>query len=126
MKPALVIVLALAACAPKAGQSDIRMIAAPPREANCKLDMVQVDITAVSFNQKWDVLGYVNLADNGAQDPFAESNKKLVRPRACAMGGTVVAIAANAMASNRFNQQGSIISYMVLRPKTWAQGPQAF
>jgi hypothetical protein len=126
MKPALVAFLALAACAPKAGQSDIRMIAAPPREANCKLEMVQVDITAYTFNQKWDVLGYVNLADHGSQDPFAEDNKKLVRPRACAMGGTVVAIAANATSTNGWNQQGSIISYMVLRPKAWAQGPQAF
>jgi hypothetical protein len=42
------------------------------------------------------------------------------------MGGTSVAIGLNATNTNRFNQQGSGIMYMVLRPKTWAQGPQAF
>lgn len=123
----LFIVCALAAaCAPKAGMSEVRMIHAPPREANCKLDMVQVDITAVNFNQQWEVLGYVTMLDRGAQDPFSEDNKRLVRPRACAMGGTSVAIAMNATNTNQFNQQGSGISYMVLRPKAWAQGPQTF
>lgn len=117
---------AAAACAPKAGMSEVRMIAAPAREANCKLDMAQVDITSIQFNQKWDVLGYVTLMDRGTQDPFSEANKQLVRPRACAMGGTTVAIAMSAVNTNRFNQQGSSISYMVLRPKAWAQGPQAF
>jgi len=120
------IALSLAACAPKAGMSEIRMIAAAPREPNCKLEMVEVDITAVEFNQKWDVLGYVTMMDRGQQDPFSEENKQLVRPRACAMGGTSVAIGMNATNTNKLNQQGSGISYMVLRPKAWAQGPQAF
>jgi hypothetical protein len=115
-----------AGCAPKAGMSEVRMIHAAPREPNCKLDMIEVDITAVEFNQKWDVLGYVTLMDRGQQDPFSEDNKQLVRPRACAMGGTSVAIAMNATNTNQFNQQGSGISYMVLRPKAWAQTPQTF
>lgn len=122
----VMIALSIAACAPKAGMSEIRMISAAPREPNCKLEMVEVDITAVEFNQKWDVLGYVTMLDKGQQDPFSEENKKLVRPRACAMGGSSVAISINATNTNQFNQQGSGISYMVLRPKAWAQGPQTF
>jgi hypothetical protein len=123
---ALALATAAEGCAPKAGMSEVRMIAAPAREANCQLDMVEADITAVNFNQKWDVLGYVTLMDRGTQDPFSEQNKQLVRPRACAMGGTSVAIGMNATNTNAFNQQGSAISYMVLRPKTWAQSPQTF
>ena len=120
------LLIPLAGCAPTAGMSEVRMIHAPPRETDCKLDMVQVDITAVEFNQKWEVLGYVTMADRGTQDPFSEENKALVRPRACAMGGTSVAIAMNATGTNAFNQQGSNLAYMVLRPKTWEQKPQAF
>ncbi|HEY0254438.1 MAG TPA: hypothetical protein VGC41_23080, partial [Kofleriaceae bacterium] len=114
------------ACAPKVGTSEVRMIAAPPREASCKLEMVSVDITSIHFNQQWDVLGYVTFLDTGQQDPFAESNKQLVRPRACAMGGSAVAIGMQAMGANQMNQTGSGISYMVLRPKTWTQKPEAF
>ncbi len=126
MKPTLLTLLVVAACAPKAGMSETRMIAAPPRDPNCKLEMVQVDITSIDFNRKWDVLGYVTMVDRGSQDPFAEDNKQLVRARACAMGGTSVAIAMNSTTTNMFNQQGSGLVYMVLRPKAWAQRPQAF
>jgi hypothetical protein len=118
--------IGLFACAPKAGMSEVRMIHAPPRDAGCKLEMVQVDITSVTFNQTWEVLGYITMVDRGSQDPFSEDNKQLVRPRACAMGGTSVAIAMNATSTNAFQQQGSGISYMVMRPKAWTQDPQAF
>lgn len=131
MKHSTPVVLALAlsgaaACGPKENISDFRTMPAPPREANCKLDMVQVDITSIDFNRQWDVLGFVMLADRGGQDPFSEDNKALVRPRACAMGGSSVAISISGTNTNRFEQQASVISYMVLRPKTWAQRPQAF
>jgi hypothetical protein len=130
MKPNTIFVLsalcAAAGCAPKAGMSETRMIQAPPRETNCQLQMVEVDITAMDFNQKWDVLGYVTMLDRGQQDPFSEDNKRLVRPHACAMGGTSVAIAMNSTNTGMFNQQGSGLSYMVLRPKAWAQAPQKF
>ena len=102
------------------------MIHAPPRDATCKLEMVEADITSITFNQQWEVLGYVTFLDRGSQDPFSEDNKKLVRPRACAMGGTSIAIAMNATNTDQLNQQGSGISYMVMRPKSWAQAPQAF
>jgi len=130
MKYNLVVLSALSlgasACGPKMGISEVRMIHAPPREDGCKLEMVQVDVTNVKFNEQWEVLGYVTMFDRGTQDPFSEENKRLVRPRACAMGGTSVSIAANAMNSDALNRERSGISYMVLRPKTWTQGPQSF
>jgi hypothetical protein len=126
MKHALAIVIACsAACGPKAGITETRMIHAPPRDAACKLELVTVDITSVTFNQQWDVLGYVTFLDRGAQDPFAKENRELLRPRACAMGGTSVAIAMNGMGQNAVGQQGSGVAYMVLRPKTWQAGPEA-
>lgn len=127
MKPVLVlaIVAALAACGPKAGISETRMVHAPPRDPNCHLELVQVDITSVTFNQQWEVLGYVSFFDRGSQDPFAKENRELLRPRACAMGGTSVAIAMNSTGQNQMGQQGSGVSYMVLRPKTWQSQPEA-
>lgn len=129
MKHALILVLlvvsSIAACGPKAGISETRMIHAPPRDASCKLELVQVDITSITFNQQWEVLGYVTFADRGSQDPYAKENRELLRPRACAMGGTSVAIALNGMGQSSMGQQGSGIAYMVLRPKSWQAQPEA-
>ena len=119
--------LTLSACGPKAGISETRMASAPAREPTCDLDLVSVDITAFSFNQEWEVLGYVTLSDHGVQDPNATENRELVRPRACAMGGTAVAVAVTGMEENRAGRKGSSIAYMVLRPKSNdTQAPTAF
>lgn len=127
MKHALValVLASLAACGPKAGISETRMIHAPSREATCQLELVQVDITAVTFNQQWEVLGYVTFVDRGSQDPYAKENRELLRPRACAMGGTSVAIAMNGVGQDSMGRQGSGIAYMVLRPKSWQPKPEA-
>lgn len=123
---ALALVAALAACGPKSGISETRMIHAPPRDAACQLELVQVDITSISFNQQWEVLGYVTFFERGnSQDPYAKENRDLLRPRACAMGGTSVAIALNSTGQNAAGQQGSGISYMVLRPKSLQAAPEA-
>lgn len=99
---------------------------APSREANCALELAHVDITSMSFNQEWEVLGYVSLLDYSVQDPAAAENRALVRPRACAMGGTSVAVAINATNTNQLGQQGSGLVYMVLRPNSFAPAPSAF
>jgi hypothetical protein len=104
----------LLACGPSI--TETRMMSAPPREAGCALELVHADITQVSFNQTWDVLGYVSLVDRGGQDPAAEANRALVRPRACAMGGTSIAVAL-ASTSMTAMGSGSGLVYMVLRPK---------
>ncbi len=126
MKHALAIAIAslVAGCGAKAGISETRMVHAPPREKSCKLELVTVDITSVTFNQQWEVLGYVSFLDRGSQDPYAKENRELLRPRACAMGGTSVAIALNGMGQNSLGQQGSGVAYMVLRPNSWQAGPE--
>jgi len=116
---------ALAACG-KAAITETRMAHAPARAPDCPLDLVQVDVTSVTFNQTWEVLGYVGLLDRGAQDPDAPENRALVRPRACAMGGTSIAVASNAASTNAIGQTGSGVNYMVLRARSAPAAPTAF
>jgi len=35
----------------------------------------------------YDVLGYVSVEQLAVPDPFAEENRRLVRPQACQLGG---------------------------------------
>ncbi|CAN5821449.1 hypothetical protein BH11MYX3_BH11MYX3_36230 [soil metagenome] len=114
-------VLALAACATSAQVTETRTMNAPAREETCTLAMVQADLASPSFNQTWDVLGYVTLSGASSADPAAEDNRKRVRPRACAMGGTSVGVAIAAS-----NAGGSSLSYIVLRPKQAPSGPSTF
>ena len=124
MKLLLVAFVALAACTPNI--TETRMTFAPARPVDCDLQLVQVDVTAFDFNHRWDLLGYVSLVNNGVLDPAAPSNRALVRPRACTMGGTAVAVAMNSTSQNVFGARGSGLVYMVLRPKTWTQQPTRF
>ena len=110
-------------CGP--GISESRMVQAPARESNCALELVTVDITSMAFNQTWETLGFVTLSDTGVLDPTAEKNRALVRPRACAMGGTSITVAINATNTNQMGQQGSSLMYMVLRPKSATPPPPA-
>lgn len=119
--------LLLAACGPKALITETRMATAPAREPGCALEFVAIDITDVAFGRTWEVLGYVGLADRGVQDPASEENRRLVRPRACAMGGTTLALAASGAATDRFGQTGSGLTFMVLRPRpATTAAPTAF
>jgi hypothetical protein len=106
--------------------SETRMAYAPSREAGCAVQLVNADPTAISFNQQWEVLGWVLLQKNQQQDPGAEENRRLVRPRACAMAGTAVAVGISATQTNALGQTGSGISYMVLRPKSFTAPPERF
>ncbi len=111
----------LGGCASSNQIVETRMMQAPPRPADCTLAMVQAEMSSPSFNQTWDILGYVTLTDASSTDPAAEDNRKRVRPRACAMGGTSVGVAVAAATSG-----GSSIGYIVLRPKQAPAGPSTF
>jgi hypothetical protein len=101
------------------------MMSAPPREAGCALELVQVDVTDPAFNQRWDVLGYVTLSSGRTLDPAAEANRSVVRPRACAMGGTSLAVTSTSSNSTG-PRTGSALMYMVLRPKGAPSAPTTF
>lgn len=125
MKTVIAPVLAALVLAGCSSISETRMMAATPRPADCSLQLVQADITQIAFNQTWDVLGYVTLGKTHSQDPASEENRHVVRPRACAMGGTAIAVAINATSHSAF-ATGSALAYMVLRPKQAAAAPTTF
>ena len=127
MKTKLCATMALLAtmvcCGPKAGISETRMVQLAPREADCKLEFIQqpFDYTLL---QTWEVVGMISFTDRGVQDPMAEENRSLARPRACSMGGTAISLAGSGAGTNRAGNTTSSISYMVLHPKPVAAPAQ--
>ena len=129
MKVTLVLIPLLAAlggCGPKDLIGETHVAYAPPRSPNCSLELVQVDPTSITFRRDWQLLGYVTLQDRNAQDPMAEGNSALARPRACAMGGTSIAIALNSTTTDALGRQHGALVYMVLRPRGKQAAPTAF
>jgi hypothetical protein len=120
--------LALAGCASQPQLTSItRMMYAPPREFPCQLLFVQADMMELSPMGKYDILGYVMLTQLAVADPYAEENRRLVRPRACELGGDKVALMMSSATTTPFGQ-GSGTVYAVLRDKATAprMAPQPF
>jgi len=115
----------LAACATKLSVFETRMIAAAPRPSNCALAFVSVDMSTPSATA-WETLGWIQFSDVGVQDPMAEENRALVRPRACAMGGTAVTLGASSVGQGVRPGETSSIVYAVLRPVGAAPAPTVF
>ncbi len=103
-----------------------RMMAAPPREAGCALEFVQASIMDLSPMGKYDVLGYVTVQQLAVADPFAEENRRIVRPRACELGGKAVAIMMSSASMGQLANASATV-YAVLREKSATPlPPQAF
>jgi hypothetical protein len=117
--------LALTGCGPSV--SEVRMANYPPREPNCALEFVKIDMGQLSGNTgPWELIGQIVLQEEGTQDPFAERNRAIVRPRACNMGGEAVGVAMSAVSQGAISS-GSAISYGVLRKRTSeSNAPQKF
>ena len=105
-----------------------RMMVAPPRPPTCELQFVQASMMDLSPMGKYDILGYVNVAQLSVPDPMAEENRRQVRPRACELGGSYVSIMTSGTNLNPYGigQAGATV-YAVLRDKSSAPvGPQKF
>jgi hypothetical protein len=115
--------LLAAACGPNV--SEMRLVAATPRAADCDLNFLQVTMADVAPGGKYEILGHVTLSEQGVQDPLKEEYRAVVRPRACAMGGEAVAILASGTATPwALSAGGTTIDYVVLR-KPQAQAKTA-
>lgn len=114
---ALLGALGLLGCGPKSDIVETTMVHAPARAPDCRLELVQADPTSMAFNQRWEVLGYISLGDRGRQDPTSAENRAIVRPRACAMGGTSIAVALSATSTNVYGSENTSLMYMVMRKK---------
>jgi hypothetical protein len=105
--------LALVACGPDV--SEVRMSNYPPREENCSLEYVQLNMPELSSGKgPWELVGQIVLQEGGARDPFSPEYKEIVRPRACAMGGEAIGIVMNTQ-SEGIVSSSTAISYGVLR-----------
>lgn len=112
---ALVVAGVLPACGPKV--SELRTASYPPREENCALEFVKVDMADVSSKDgTWEMIGQIVLQGLGEQDPFAEEARAIVRPRACAMGGDAVGIVLHATSQGVISS-GTAINYGVLKKR---------
>jgi hypothetical protein len=106
----------LAGCGPNV--SEVRTVTAPPRESNCSLQFIKINMNELSAGTgEWEILGQIVLQEEGVRDPFAERYRAIVRPRACAMGGEAVAIVMSAT-SQGLTTSGTATSYGVLRKRT--------
>jgi hypothetical protein len=114
--------IALAACADVPRVSDTQLIYAPSRGALCPLQFLHGNTGA-----GWQVLGYVTLYDRALQDPATRENLELIRPRACELGGTAVAVESSYVhTSPDGDQYGSAIDYVVVRPMPTPEAPTMF
>ncbi len=108
-------VLALGACGPSVNVT--RMQAMPARGADCELEFVQIDLSQITLEKQWTIVGYVNVSDTGEQDPLSEDNRKIVRSKACELGGEAVAIGLSSSSQSAMGG-GSGTMYAVLVPYT--------
>jgi hypothetical protein len=104
------VVLALVGCA-SVSVDETRMVAAPSRPPDCALEYVNDTTTSPAFMQRWQLLGYVAVRA-GQADPLAQATRDMVRPHACAMGGTSVTM----MLNSKDLLGGNHLVFAVLRP----------
>jgi hypothetical protein len=124
MKKFPLLMLVLAGCVEMVSVN--RAMSAAPREANCELALVQADMMELSpMGTKWDYLGTVSIGANHGMDPASKEVREMIRPKACELGGTAVALMQANSASMVMGSNSAII-YAVLRPKQAAAGPTAF
>lgn len=125
MAPLFSAALLFAACGPSV--TEMRLVTAPPKAADCSLEFLQLTINQVSPaapEYTYEILGHVVLQETGVQDPMQEKYREIIRPRACAMGGEAVAILQQATSSTAFGS-GSGVDYAVVRKKTSGAAPPA-
>lgn len=112
----LAIMAVLGACVSSGAATsvtDVRMALAPSRPGDCALELANDSPTSPDFLEKWQLLGYVNV-QGATADPYAVVTRDLVRPHACAMGGTAVALAITSQTTGAA-PSGAMV-FMVLRP----------
>jgi hypothetical protein len=103
-----------------------RAMVVPSLAADCALELVQADMMELSpMSTKWDYLGTVSIGANHDLDPSSEKARAMIRPKACELGGTSVALMQSSNATMGMGTSGSII-FAVLRPKQAAPAPTKF
>ena len=121
----IAVAVALAGCATTVvpeGRSVTRMQYASSRGAGCDLTFVHAPVAELSPLGRYDVLGYITIRELAAVDPYDEASIQLVRPLACKLGGTAVAMT---LSSIGYSEDGNatVSAYAVLRDKVARASP---
>jgi hypothetical protein len=115
----LVATVALTACGPDVAETRLGFY--PPREPECTLEFVQADPGLFGPTGPWELVGYVNISEKHTSDPFSPKYRKIVRARACSMGGEAVTVTQAASKDARFGSATGV-TFGVLRHRR-APGP---
>jgi hypothetical protein len=103
-----------------------RAMLVPSRDAQCQLELVQADMMELSpMSTKWDYLGTISIGANHNLDPMSEQARTVIRPKACELGGTAVALMQSSNSAAMMGSSGALI-YAVLRPKEAPAAPGKF
>ncbi|MFZ6181746.1 hypothetical protein [Nannocystis pusilla] len=102
------------------------MVFASPHDANCPLEFVQADMQKMRPGGEWELLGYVTIGKVGKMDPMDEKFRKIVRPRACKMGGEAIAVMTSATNSTPISTGSGTVYGVLRRPPSGGQAPQSF
>jgi hypothetical protein len=110
------------ACGPSVKETRLGFY--PPRDAACSLEFVQWDPRILQANGPWEVLGYLEIDEKNPANPFSPKYRKIVRPRACNMGGEAVSLVQAASRDARFGS-GADSTWAVLRHRSMPGAPAA-
>ena len=103
-----------------------RAMFAPARADDCELELVQADMMELSpMGTTWDYLGTVSIGANHHLDPMSEEARAVIRPKACELGGTAVALMQGSNSASTMGGGGAV-TYAVLRPKQAPAAPTKF
>ncbi len=124
---ALVTLLLTVGCGPAVGE--VRMLVRPPKPESCDLQIVEVNAADMAPGAKFgpggelEMVGSIMIGASDGTDAMSEDIRKLVRPRACAMGGDVVSLLASGTGSNRRGVPQQNIVFTVWGKQSRAPSP---
>jgi hypothetical protein len=130
-RPALLVVLA--ACGGPAVGEVRTGLPHTSRPADCQLQLVTVSAADMApgarfgSNGEYEMVGSVLIGADKGTDAFSDEVKKIVRPRACKMGGEIVSLLASGTDANLYGHAQQSIAYTVWAKRSSApSGPQTF
>jgi hypothetical protein len=106
--------LVLCGCASAIVTNEERLVTVPARADGCAIEHVPDGTLSAAFYQRWETVGRIEVHALHGYDANAPASVELVRPSACALGGTAVAV--DTEATEAAADGGAIWTYLVVRP----------
>lgn len=123
----LISILLFSACRHGPTIAVARMAYFPSRGDQCQIKFIQTTPIEQSGQGPYHLVGSISLGEYGNNDPLSERYISIIRPKACAMGGDLITIAASAVTHGQTylgtNRPSTSIVYVVLRYKKTIEQP---